>query len=117
MARTAVSSSNSLRIFLFSLSVNSTLTNGIGDAVDGQHVGRNPVVDVVGGGEANDVVEGADHDVGELFVDHRLFPEISLAVLDPFKIGRGDAAGAARDVEDHENSAAGEDFGRCGGGW
>ena len=98
------------------LRVDSALLNCVGHAVDGQHVRGDAVVYVVGFGVADYVVEGVDHDVFELLVDYGFFPEVSLAVLHPFKIGRGDAAGVAEDVGDDEDFFVGEDFVCFGGG-
>src|SRR6185437_15719116 len=73
-------SSHSLRI-VFSLSVNATLADRVRDAINRQHVGCDAVVNFVSVGIANDIVERADHDVGQLFVHHRFLPEVALPVL------------------------------------
>ena len=41
------------------LGVDSALADGVGHAVDGQHVGGDAVVDAVGLGVAHHIVEGA----------------------------------------------------------
>ena len=60
--------------------------------------------------EANHRFERFDHDVFQLFVDHRLLPEVALAVLHPLEVGSGDAARVGQDVGHHENVLVGEDF-------
>ena len=91
-------------------------------AVNGQHIGGNAVVDVVEFGIANDLVESALHDVQKTFVDFTLTPEESLAVLNPFEIADGNAAGVSKNVWNGED-ALGIDDGiglpSCGavGGW
>src|SRR5579863_7718 len=109
--------SNSANPATIALRINAPLPDGDGYAINRQHVGCDAIVDVMGLGESNHIVEGLDHDGFELFVDNRLLPEIALAVLYPFKVGRGDATGVTQDVGDDEDSLVGEDFvGGCGGG-
>src|SRR5882724_5697121 len=70
------------------LSVDTALADGIGDAIDGQHISCDAIVDAMSLGEADHVLESALHDVLELLVDYGFFPEISLAVLHPLEIRR-----------------------------
>jgi hypothetical protein len=92
------------------------LFGGIGYAVDGEHVGRDAVVDVVGAGVSDDVVEALGHDVVEALVDFGLGPEVAHAVLDPLEVAGGDAAGVGEDVGDDEDALVREDLvGDCGG--
>src|SRR4051812_2226623 len=74
-----------LRIVNSSLSVNSALLDRVGHAVDCQHVGRDPVVDLMGLGETDYVIERAHHNVFKLIIHHRLFPEVALPVLHPLE--------------------------------
>src|SRR4029077_18090409 len=99
------------------LGVDAALADGIGDAIDGQHISRDAIVDAVSLGEADHVLESALHDVLELLVDYRFFPEISLAVLHPLEIRRGDATRVAQDVGNHEHAFVGQNIvSGCGGG-
>src|SRR5713226_4818005 len=98
------------------LSVNSALANGVGHAVNRQHISRDPVVDAVGFGIADHIPEGHLHDVLELLVDHGFLPEISLAVLHPLEVGGRDTAGITQDVGDHEHSLVGQNLVGGGGG-
>ncbi len=52
----------------------------------------------------------------ELLVDHRLFPEVSLAVLHPLEVRSGDAAGVAENVGNHEDLFVGQNIVGGGGG-
>gem|GEM_PF-3614968 len=88
----------------------------MGDAVDGQHVGSDAVVDTVSDGVLQDVVEAVDHDAVEALVDFVLGPEVAHAVLDPLEVAGGDAAGVGEDVGDDEDAFAGEDVVGDGGG-
>src|SRR5438046_140609 len=78
--------------------INSPLPNGVRYAVDGQHVSGDAVVHVVRLRVAHYIIEGADHDVCELFVHDRLFPEIPLPILHPFEIVSYDASVIAEDA-------------------
>src|SRR5213080_1285196 len=90
------------------LGINSPLPNGVRYAVDGQHVSGDAVVHVVRLRVAHYIIEGADHDVCELFVHDRLFPEIALPILYPFEIGGCDASGIAEDVWNNEDFIVGQ---------
>src|SRR5262249_28895306 len=98
------------------LGVNSAQLDGVGNAADGEHVGRDPVVDAVRFREANHSFEGFAQDELQLFVDGRFLPEVSLAILDPFKVGGSDAARVGKDVRDDEDFLVGQDFIGGGGG-
>src|ERR1700716_1410279 len=90
--------------------VDAALLGGVGHAVDGQHVGCYTVVDVMSAGVGDDVVEAFGHDVVETLVDLGLRPEVAHAVLDPFEVAGGDAAGVGEDVGDDEDAFVGEDL-------
>src|SRR6202789_1826826 len=75
------------------LRVDAALFGGVGYAVDGQHVGRDAVVDVVSDGELEDVVEAVDHDAIEALVDFLFGPEVAHAVLYPLEVAGGGAGG------------------------
>src|SRR5882757_10577886 len=96
--------------------VDAALFGGVGYAVDGQHIGCDAVVDVVGAGVGDDVVEAFGHDVVEALVDLGLGPEVAHAVLNPLEITGGDAAGVGEDVGDDEDAFVGEDLVGDGGG-
>src|SRR5260370_20946434 len=96
--------------------VDAALLGGVGYAVDGQHVGCDAVVDVVGGGVGYDVAEAFGHDVVETLVDLGLGPEVAHAVLDPLEVAGGDAAGVGENVGDDEDAFVGEDLVGDGGG-
>src|SRR5581483_1101030 len=98
-------------------SVDTTLANSVRHPVDGQHVSGDTIVHVVSLGVAHHVVEGRLHDAFQLLVDDGFFPEVALAVLHPFEIRSGDAAGIGQDVGNHEYALVGEHVvcGRRGG--
>ena len=98
------------------LRVDAALLDGEGDAVDGEHVGGDAVVDVVGLGVADHVVEAVAQDGFELLVDDGFFPEVALAVLHPLEVAGGDAAGVGQDVGHDEDALFGEDLVGDGGG-
>ena len=89
--------------------VDAALLGGVGHAVDGEHVGGDAVVDVVGDGVLEDVVEAVDHDAVEALVDFFFGPEVAHAVLHPLEVAGGDAAGVGQDVGDDEDAFLGED--------
>jgi hypothetical protein len=69
----------------------------------------------VGAGVGDYVVEAFGHDVVEALVDLGFGPEVAHAVLDPFEVAGGDAAGVGEDVGDDEDALVGEDLvGDCG---
>ncbi len=92
------------------LCVDAALFRGVGYAVDGEHVGGDAVVDAVSLGVGDDIIEAFGHDVVETLVDFGLGPEVAHAVLNPFEVAGGDAAGVGEDVGDDEDSLVGEDF-------
>src|SRR4029077_11083528 len=96
---------------------NPTLANGVGDAIDGQHISCDAIVDAMSLREADHILERALHDVLELFVDHGFLPEISLAVLYPLEIRSGHAASIAENVRNHEDALVRQNIvsGRGGG--
>src|SRR5216684_5852114 len=99
------------------LGINSAELEGAGDAVDGQHISRNAVVDFVLFRKADHFIKGIVHDVEEALVHFALAPEEALAVLDPFEIADGNAAGVAENVRHCEDTLAIDDRVRlpCGG--
>src|ERR1700693_1426925 len=71
----------------------------------------------MGFGVANDLVEGTVHDVEEPLVDFTFAPEEALAVLNPFEVADGDAAGIAENIGHGENALGIDDgVGLPGGG-
>src|SRR5216684_2172012 len=91
------------------LGINSAELEGAGDAVDGQHISRNAVVDFVHFRKADHFIEGIVHDVEEALVHFALAPEEALAVLDPFEIADGNAARVAENVRYGKDSLAIDD--------
>ena len=98
------------------LGVDAALFGGVRYAVDGQHVGGDAVVYVVGLGVGDYVVEALAHDVVQALVDFGLGPEVAHAVLYPLEVAGGDAAGVGQDVGDDEDSLVSEDLIGDGGG-
>src|ERR1700728_3667236 len=94
--------------------VDAALPDGVGHAVNGQHVSGDAVVDPVSLGVTNDIFERRLHDGVELLVDHRLFPEVALAVLHPFEIRSGHPPGVGQNVGDDEDALVAQDI--IGGG-
>src|SRR5580700_10196101 len=90
-AEPALNTSNNANPTL-ALRINPALTDGVGHAINRQHIGRDAIVYQVGLGKSDNIPEGLYHDRFQLFVDHRFLPEIALAVLHPLKIGGGHAA-------------------------
>src|SRR4051812_40911566 len=68
------------------LCVDSALFDGECHAVDGQHIGRDAIVDAMRLGVADHLIERLHHDGLELVIDHRFLPEVSLAVLNPLEV-------------------------------
>ena len=86
------------------LGVNAALLDCEGYPVDGQHVGRNAIVDVVGFGVADYIVEAIPEDGFKLLVDDGFLPKVTLAVLNPLKVAGGDSAGIGENVGDDEDA-------------
>src|ERR1700674_1290697 len=86
------------------LGINTAELEGAGDPVDGQHVGRNAVVHFVNSRKTDHFIEGIVHHVEEAFVHFALPPEEALAVLNPFEITDGNAAGVAKNVRHREDA-------------
>ena len=70
---------------------------------------RNTIVYLVRLGITDHVLERRHHDVFQLFVDHRLFPEVALPVLHPLEIRCGDAAGIGQNVGHYEDMLVAKD--------
>jgi len=102
---------------LAGLGVDAALFGGVGYAVDGQHVGGDAIVDIVGLGVGDYVAEALGHDIVEALVDFGLGPEVAHAILDPLEVAGGDAAGIGQDVGDDEDALVTEDLVGDGGGW
>ena len=84
--------------------INSAELQRSSHAVDRQHIGGDAVVDAMGFSISNHVVEGAVHDVKEPLVDFAFAPEEALAILNPFEVADGDAAGIPEDIRNGENA-------------
>src|ERR1700690_625300 len=84
--------------------IDAAKLESLGNAVNGQHVSRDTVVDLMCLSVANDFVEGTVHHVVEAFVDFAFAPEETLTILNPFEIADGDAAGVAEDIRDSEDA-------------
>src|ERR1019366_6826844 len=99
------------------LRVDTTLFDGEGHTINGEHVGGDAVVHVVSLNIAHYIVKAVAEDGLQLLVDDGFLPEVSLAVLHPFKITSCNAASISQDVGHNEDALFGEDFiGHCGGG-
>src|SRR5260370_37507608 len=70
------------------LGVDAAEFDGEGYAVQGQHVGGDPIVGVVGAGVFDDGVETFVHDLLQALIDHLLVPEEALAILHPIEVGQ-----------------------------
>src|SRR6266849_7405151 len=86
------------------LGINTAELEGAGDPVDGQHIGRNAIVNLVNAGKAHYFIEGIIHHVEEALIHLALPPEETLTVLHPFEIADGDAAGVAKNIRHGEDA-------------
>ena len=86
------------------LRVEAAHRGGVGDALDGQQVGRRAHVHAFAEAHRQDVLERLDHDPLELVVDLGLVPEVAVEVLDPLEVADRHAAGVAQDVGDLEDA-------------
>src|SRR5581483_12166907 len=68
------------------------------DSINGQHIGRQPVTNVVLFRVGQDVTKTVHHDLFQAAVDQLLIPEEALPVLHPFKVRHRDAAGVREDI-------------------
>src|SRR6266849_10386491 len=84
------------------LGINTAELEGAGDPVDGQHIGRNAVVDLVYARKAHHFVEGIIHHVDEALIHLALPPEETLTVLHPFEIADGYATSGAKNIRHGE---------------
>src|ERR1700739_423947 len=99
------------------LRVNAALADGIGYPINCQHIRCNSVVHAVSLRIAHHVLKRSLHDVLKLFVDHRLLPEIALAILHPLEVRGGHSASVTQDIWNDENFLFGQDLVSSGGGW
>src|SRR5688572_23788672 len=76
----------------------------VGHAIDGQHVGCGPSIDLVLVSITTQIIETCDHCVLQPLVDDVLAPEVAHPVLNPLKIRDCNAAGVGQDVWDNENT-------------
>jgi len=99
------------------LGVDATLADGIRHAVDRQHVGGDAIVHAVSFRVPDNIIEGRVHNLFQMFVDYRLLPEVSLAILHPLKVRSSNAAGVGQYVGNDKDFFLGEDIvGRRSGG-
>src|ERR1039457_6852316 len=68
------------------LCVESPKPDGFRDAIEGQHVGGDAVVDTVGLGVLNHRVKTFHHDLFQALVHQLLIPEKALTVLHPLEV-------------------------------
>src|SRR5437588_12247984 len=61
-------------------------------------------------GVASDIIEGSVHNVLKLLFYNRFLPEVSLAVLHPFKVRGGYATSVAQNIWDHEHPFVSKNF-------
>src|SRR5207248_10944834 len=78
--------------------IDAALAISISHHINGEHVGGNAIVDVVGFVVAHHVVKGSLHDVLELLVNHGFLPKVALTVLNPFEVRGGDASCIGQNV-------------------
>src|SRR6266702_2645813 len=90
------------------LGINTAELEGAGDPVNGEHISSNAVVDFMYAGKAHHFIESIVHHVEKALVHFALAPEEALAILDPFEVTNGDAAGIAENVR-HSEDALGID--------
>src|ERR1700728_445234 len=96
----------SLRI-VSSSGVNSALPDRVGHAINGQHVSRDAVVYLMRVSIAHHISERRNHDLFQLLVHHRLFPEVPLPVLHPLEVRSRNTTGIRQNVGNHKNSLVG----------
>ncbi len=92
------------------LGVDAAQLDGLRDAIERHHVGGGAIVDAVLFGIGDDGVEAFIHDLLQALIDQVLVPEEALAVLHPFEVGDGDAAGVGQNVGNHEDLLARRGF-------
>src|SRR5713226_9269138 len=97
--------------------INASHPGVVGDAVNGQHIGRSPRVHGMRVGIAAEVVKAGHHRVLKPFVDYALSPEITHSVLHPFEVRNSHAAGIRKDVGDYEDSLLVQNLVRRRGCW
>src|SRR5712672_317765 len=86
------------------LSVNAAHLERAGYAIDGQHVRRYSIVDLMRFGVAYHFIEGIFHNIHKALVYFALPPEKALAVLHPLEIADCNAACIAKDIGHGENT-------------
>src|SRR5579864_5752385 len=86
------------------LGVNSAKLEGARHAVDGQHIRRDAVVDLVRLRVTNHFIEPVFHNIEEAFVDFAFAPEEALTVLDPFEIADRHPARITENVRNREDA-------------
>src|SRR5271165_3746004 len=74
------------------LRVDAALLDGERNAIDRQHIGGDAVVDVVGFGVTDHILEAVAQDGFKLLVDDGFFPEVALAILHPLEVAGRHAA-------------------------
>src|SRR5882757_8354778 len=97
--------------------INSALFQRECDPIDRQHIGRNPVVDLMGFRVTHNLLETMLNDVLQSLVHFFLAPEKSLAVLHPLEITHCHSAGVGQDVGNDEDAFAVNDLIRQRRAW
>src|ERR1017187_3238703 len=98
------------------LGINAAQADGFGHAVERQHVSRSAVVHTVFEGVFHDRAEAIHHDFFEARVHQFLVPEKPLAVLHPFEVRDGDAAGIGQNVGNDKDLLVGREVVASWGG-
>src|SRR6266550_1587279 len=86
------------------------------DTIHRDDVGGDAGIHLVLLRRSGDLVESAHHDALEAAVHGVLVPEVATAVLHPFEVADGHAAGVREDVGNDEDALLFEDLVRGGGG-
>src|SRR5579863_1416856 len=77
-----------------------------GDAIDGQHISGDSIVDAMGLRVADYFVKTVLHNVAQAFVDFAFAPEKPLPVLHPLKVADAHAACVCQYIRNNENTLA-----------
>src|SRR5450432_744521 len=88
-----------------------------GHPVNGQHVGGNAVIHMMGFGVAYHFIKCSIHYVIKSFVHFTLAPEKALAILDPFEVADRYSASVAENIRHGEDALGVDDGIRLPSGW
>ena len=97
--------------------VDAPYLHGLGHSGDRQYLRRDSHAHILPLSGLLDVVEGADQDPLEAFVDLGLGPKVPLQALHPLKVGNRDAPGGSVDVGNNKFAFALQDAVSLRRGW